>query len=147
MAEWTKEQVEERLIEAADVMKRLPEVRVQGYFNLWPRIVYEFSDLVGQAPPRMKRPVPPPDAITRMEATLEWLAWLDGEDAKLVWMRAEGARWRDICTRFGIARATAHRRWEYALCVLVWRLENRPLPTTWSRRYLTRRARALSGAP
>ena len=30
MADWTREQVEERLIEAADVMKRLPEVRVQG---------------------------------------------------------------------------------------------------------------------
>jgi hypothetical protein len=47
MADWTREQVEERLIEAADVMKRLPEVRVQGYFSVWPKIVYEFGDLVG----------------------------------------------------------------------------------------------------
>ncbi|GAB4119004.1 MAG: hypothetical protein Kow00104_01130 [Rhodothalassiaceae bacterium] len=146
MPEWTKELVEERLIEAADVMKRLPEVRVQGYFNLWPKVIYEFADLVGQEPPRMKRPVPPPDAISRMEETLEWLHWLDGEDAKLVWMRAEGKRWCDICTRFGIARATAHRRWEYGLTVILWRLEKRPLPKSWSRRYLTRRARALSGA-
>ncbi|GER08803.1 hypothetical protein GCM10007972_24590 [Iodidimonas muriae] len=146
MAEWTKEHVEERLIEAADVMKRLPEVRVQGYFNLWPKVIYEFADLVGQAPSRMRRPVPPPDAITRMEATLEWLRWLDGEDARLVWARAEGMRWREICTRFGIARATAHRRQEYGLCVILWRLEKRPLPKSWSRRYLTRRARALSGA-
>jgi hypothetical protein len=28
--------IEERFIEAAEVMKRLPEVRVPGYFNTWP---------------------------------------------------------------------------------------------------------------
>lgn len=41
MDEWTREQVEERLVEAADVLKRLPEPRVQGYFSLWPKIAYE----------------------------------------------------------------------------------------------------------
>ena len=36
MSEWTRELVEERLIEAADVMKRLPNVRVAGFFSTWP---------------------------------------------------------------------------------------------------------------
>jgi hypothetical protein len=36
MAEWTPACVEARLHEAVDVMQRLPEVRVQGYYSLWP---------------------------------------------------------------------------------------------------------------
>ena len=53
MAEWTPEMVEERLIEAAAVLKRLPPVRVGGYFNVWPKMMVEFSDLVGQTPEPM----------------------------------------------------------------------------------------------
>ena len=65
MADWTPTSVEARLHEAADVMKRLPEVRVQGYYSLWPKVLAEFSDQVGQEPPRLKRPPPSPDAISR----------------------------------------------------------------------------------
>ena len=141
--EWTAERVEERLQEAADVMRRLPPVRVQGYFNLWPAIAHDFADRVGQEPHRLRRPPPAPDAITRAEATLLWLRWLEVEDARLVWMRAERARWRQICQRFGMARSTANRRYDYALAVIVWRLERRPLPRAWSQRYLFERARVL----
>jgi hypothetical protein len=47
---WTPSLVEERFVEAAAVMKRLPEVRVPGYFNTWPKMVVEFADRVGQQP-------------------------------------------------------------------------------------------------
>lgn len=144
MDEWTRERVEERLLEAADVMRRLPEVRVQGYYSLWPAMAVEFADLVGQEPPRLKRSPPLPDAITRMETTLTWLRWLEPEDANLVWARADGTPWKGICWRFGIARATANRRWEYALSVIVWRLNRRPIPTKWSREFLVERVRAAS---
>jgi hypothetical protein len=50
---WTPSLVEERFVEAAAVMKRLPEVRVPGYFNTWPRMVVEFADRVGQQPEPM----------------------------------------------------------------------------------------------
>jgi hypothetical protein len=141
---WTPALVEDRFIEAADVMKRLPDVRVPGYFSTWPAVLCEFADLVGQKPVPMRRPRPTADAIDRMEEALQWLRWLKPDEAKLVWMRATGVRWKELCYRFGIARATAHRRWEYALLVVVWRLEGRPLPQKWSRRYLRDRARALS---
>ena len=144
MDEWTRDRVEERLCEAADVMKRLPEVRVQGYFSVWPAIAYEFSDLVGQEPPRMKRPAPAPDAISRMEATLPWLRWLEPDDARLVWARAERTPWKMICWRFGIGRATAHRRWEYALSLIVWRLNGRRVPAKRSRSFLVDRVRSSS---
>jgi len=144
--DWTVASVEARLCEAADVMRRLPPVRVQGYFNTWPAIAPEFSDRVGQEPSHMRRPPPSPDAITRAEATLLWLRWLEVEDARLVWMRAERARWREICQKFGIARSTANRRYDYSLAVIVWRLERRPMPRAWSQRYLFERARALRDA-
>jgi hypothetical protein len=58
---WTPSLIEERFVEAADVMKRLPNVRVPGHFNTWPKMLLEFADLVGQEPPRLRRPPPAPD--------------------------------------------------------------------------------------
>ena len=144
MADWTPTLVEARLDEAADVMKRLPEVRMQGYYSLWPKVLTEFSDLVGQEPPRLKRPPPSPDAITRVEETLGWLRWLEADDTKLAWARAERTPWKMICWRFGVGRATAHRRWEYALSLIAWRLNGRAAPAKRSRRFLVERARLLS---
>jgi Domain of unknown function (DUF6362) len=69
---WTPSLVEERLVEAAAILRRLPEQQIRGYFNTWPKMVYEFGDLIGQEMPRLKRPWPAPDAISRMEATLTW---------------------------------------------------------------------------
>ena len=70
-------------------MRRLPAVRVPGYFNTWPTMMMEFADRVGREPEPMKLPPPSPSAITRMEQTLEWLRWLEGEDVKLVWARSD----------------------------------------------------------
>lgn len=141
---WTPALVEERLIEAAETMKRLPPVRVQGYYNSWPTILREFSDRVGEAPQRLRRPPPAPAAITRMEEALSWLRLLEPDDAKLIYMRAEGLQWKPICWRFGIALATAKRRWHYALCLIAWKLDGRPFHAKTSRRALVERARILS---
>lgn len=144
MAEWTREQVEEQLIEAADVLKRLPEKKVQGYFSVWPDYTYEFGDLVGQEPETMKRPPPLPDAISRMEGTLPWLRWLEPDVARLVWARAERTPWKPICWRFGVSRATACRRWEYGLSVITWKLNGKKVPAKRSRAFLVDRVRSSS---
>ena len=144
MNDWTPEMVEQRLVEAAAVLRRLPAVRVGGYFSTWPKMKVEFSDLVGQTPEPMRLPPPPAAAISRMEATLSWTIGLDPIDAKIVWLRAGGERWKTICWKVGLARATANRRWEYALCVMAWRLNRRPVPSKWSRRFLVDRMKFLS---
>ena len=144
MSEWTREIVEERLIEAADVMKRLPNVRVAGFFSTWPAKRQEFSDLVGQEPQPMRRPAPARDAIDRTEVALPWLQWLEAEDAKLVWMRAEGTPWKAVCWRFGIARLTAHRRYAYALSLIAWRLNGRRVPAKRSRRFVIQSTQRVS---
>ena len=58
MNDWTPEMVEERLIEAASVLRRLPAERGQGYFSTWPTMFVEFGDLVGQTPEPMRLPPP-----------------------------------------------------------------------------------------
>ena len=64
MNDWTPAMVEERLNEAAAVLRRLPAVRVPGYFSTWPKTLVEFSDLVGRAPEPMRLPPPSTAAIT-----------------------------------------------------------------------------------
>jgi len=144
---WTPALVEERLAEAAEVLKRMPTVKVQSYFSLWPKVIAEAGDVASFDPPRLKRPKPSPDAITRMEATLPWLAWLEPEDAKLVWARAERTPWKPICWRFGISRATACRRMEYALSLIAWRLNGQKAPAKRSRAYLVSRVREARPSP
>lgn len=138
--EWTRAQVQDRLESAADVMRQLPSVKPQGYFSAWPEYHHSFADQVGQEP-RMKRPRPSPRAISEAEEAMLWLRWLEPEDAHLVWMRATGSPWKPICWRFGISRATANRRWEYGLSVIVWRLNGRRVPRKRSMEFVVSIAR------
>ena len=126
MAEWTPSMVEARLVEAADVLKRLPEPRIMGYFNTWPEIRRTFDDKVGVEPGPM-RLAPSPEAISRMEETLTWTFGLDATDARIVWLRASRERWKTICWMVGLQRTSAHGRWLYALCAIALQLNGRRL--------------------
>lgn len=118
---WSVDEVAERFREAAQTARRLPPVRVQGYFNTWSAILrqpwetYSGDDVLYRFPPD-------PAAIDRMEETMRWVLWLTEEQRHLVWMRAEERGWRDICRRFVCDRTTAWRRWQKALSVVVDRL-------------------------
>ena len=146
MNDWTPERVEERLIEAVSVLRRLPEPRKQGYFSTWPAMFVEFGDLVGQTPEPMRPPPPSAAAISRMEATLGWMVWLEPIDAKISWLRASGTRWKEICWEVGLARAAAHEHWLYALCVIAWRLNGREGLARLGRRATIVRVRKRGGS-
>ena len=127
MTEWTPSLVEERLSEAAFVLKRLPEPRRQGYFSTWPEVVHSFADKVGQEPKPM-RIIPSPAAISRMEETLSWTVGLDPIDGKIVWLRAYGERLENhLLDGSACQRSAAHEHWLYALCVIAFRLNGRRL--------------------
>ncbi|MBZ0089300.1 MAG: DUF6362 family protein, partial [Thermoanaerobaculia bacterium] len=132
--------------EYAGSKKRLPDVRVPGHFNTWPKMLYEFADLVGQEPPRFTRVRPTAESISRMEETLDWLKWLEPADRKIVWLRAAGERWKTICWKAGLARAAAHEHWVYALCVVAARLNGRKVPTDMSKRRLIETSLATDAA-
>jgi hypothetical protein len=141
---WTPSLVEERLVEAAAILRRLPEQRIRGHFNTWPKTVYEISALVGQEMPRLKPSWPAPDAISRMEETLSWTIGLDQVDAKIVWLRASGVRWKIVCGTVGLARAACHEHWLYALCLIAVRLSGRRMPRNSSRRRIIAEVRAAN---
>jgi hypothetical protein len=143
---WIAPAVEERLEEAADTLRRLPEERVRGYFSTWPPVIRDYWEAFGRGDVRLRLPPPSAAAIDRMDEVLAWLSWLESDDARLVWTRAEGAPWKAICWRFGVSRATAHRRWQYSISVIVWRLNGRRVPAKRSREFLVERAQALSSA-
>ena len=109
-------------------------MRVPGYFNTWPPMIAGFTDRVGQQAEPTRLPPPSPAAISRMEETIAWLRWLKPEHAKLIWARADHTPWKLICWRFGIARATAHRRWQYGLSLIAYRLNGRRVPAKRSHR-------------
>ena len=124
MAEWTPSIVEARLAEAAWVLKRMPEPRLSGYFSTWPEFIYSFADKVEQEPKPM-RVMAAPKAISRMEETLTWTAGLDPIDGKIVWLRAYGTRWKEVCWTVGLQRSAANQHWLYGLSIISLRLNNR----------------------
>jgi hypothetical protein len=133
---WTPLMVEERIVEAADVLRRLPEERVRGYFGVWPEVVHDFADKVGQEPQPMRRPPPSAGAISRMDETLPWLGWIDPVDAKIIWLRASGKPWKTICWTVGLQRSTAHVHWLYGLCVITLHLNRQHVPKRRGRQYV-----------
>ena len=119
MAEWTMDDVAARFAEAAETGRRLPRVRVQGYFNVWPAFVRDgwegFDDKDYEY-----RPLPPtPEAIERMLETMRWVQWLEVEQRHLVWMRSNRYRWEQIGRRFACAARTAQRRYDAAIHLVV----------------------------
>ncbi len=115
---WTTDDVANWLIEAARTAHRLPPVRVQVHFNVWPTIVRtEYERMASDDAPVYRFP-PTPAEVERMLVVMQWVRCLEVEQRKLVWMRAERWRWYDIGKRFGVAPRTAQRHWEVAIQVI-----------------------------
>ena len=110
MPEWARDMVEERIAEAATVLRRLPPVSVAGYFGTWPEIQRTAKELAAAG-----GGAPPPGGAKA------------------------GGGGEKLCYRFGIRRPTAHRRWEYALSVIVWRLNGREMHHRRGRRFVVAR--------
>ena len=136
--EWTRAMVADRLEVAADVMKSLPAVRAQGYFNAWPEYFHSFADQVGQEP-RMRKPLPSPRMISEADEALLWLRWVEKDIAQILWARANRKAWKGICWTHGVSRATASRRHEYGLAVIVWKLNGRAVPRKRSMQFIIQR--------
>ena len=115
-------EVEERLRSAARTLRRLPNVKVQGYFSTWPTIIREPLEIL-QMEPEPLRIKPSMADITEMEEVLfVWLKWLEPEERRLVWLRAERVRWKLICGRFGVGRTKAWEMYRRALAAIAAKL-------------------------
>ena len=84
MAEWVVDDVANRFTEAARTARRLPPVRVQGYFSVWPAFVRtEYERLAGDDAPPLRFP-PSPKEVDQMLEVMRWVQWLDVDQRKLV---------------------------------------------------------------
>ena len=128
MGKWTAKEVAARYEEAIYTLKRLPPVKVQGYFNLWPKMKYTEQELWAMEKLPVRLGPPHPRAISRMEQTLEWITWLEVDERKLVWLRAYKVRWKSICVRMGADRTTVWRYYTIALTKIANRLNGMGVP-------------------
>lgn len=118
---WTENDVAAQFEEAILTLKKLPPVRMQGYFNAWPEVIRTFEEIAASEPTSLRLRATP-DAISRMEQTLKWVTWVKVEERKLIWHRAARQPWKIICWEFGCDRTTAWRRWNLALAKIAARL-------------------------
>jgi len=122
---WNIQQVTDRFQEAAITARRLPPARVQGYAAFWPDINRQSWE--GYADERIVlRFAASPGAIDRFGETVRWLRWLEEEQRRLVWLRAQYVPWREISHRTGLIRKTAWRRYQHALAVVTVNLNGSP---------------------
>ncbi len=113
---WTPQDVADRFKEAARTLRRLPNVRVRGYFNAWPTIIRTAREVLDGEVMPMRLGPPSAEAISRMEETIQWVFFLiDEDDRRLIWLRASGVPWKPICWQLGICRTNAHNKWKAAL--------------------------------
>jgi hypothetical protein len=120
-AGWTGEAVADHFEEAVRTLRKLPPVRVTGYFNAWPEVLRSAKEIAAMEPEPM-RVRPGADAITRLEQTFDWMLWISVEERKLIWLRAARVPWKAITFEFGCDRTTAWRRWTLALTKIASRL-------------------------
>ena len=128
MTEWCTDTVAARLEEAANTGRRLPPVRVQGYYTVWPVFVRQEWETLA-ADEKVYRPFPPsPKDIDRMLEVMRWVQWLEVEQRHLVWMRAKRYGWREIGIRFACCTKTAQRHWHKTMQTLADHLNGHDKP-------------------
>ena len=118
---WTAECVADHFEEAFRTLRKLPPVKVPGFFNAWPDTVRTNREIAAMEPQPI-RIWPSAAAISRLEQTSDWVLWIDEAERKLVWSRAARVPWKQISGEMGCDRTTAWRRWQLALTKIAARL-------------------------
>ncbi len=109
----TVAEVEGRLCEAVDTLKRLPVPDIQRGMTAWPEILRSASEAYGYNDVRTRLAPASAAAIDRLEETLQWLKWLPRKAQQILWSRAEGFSWRRIAKFVGKAPNTC-KAWHLA---------------------------------
>lgn len=95
---WTTLMVRERFAEAAETLRRLPELKHRPSTTYWPDIVREVGK--GDYAVETERDnEPTAREIDDMEEALRWLGWLSQKQTKLVWAVACKRPWWWIASK------------------------------------------------
>lgn len=99
---------------AADVMRRLPPIKMQQVRSSWPRLVYTADELEAQKP----LPVyfhPTAQEIDKMYKILDWYKCLDAFETKLVWKRSCHVPWKIMQLKLRQHRSTLYAKYMQSL--------------------------------
>ena len=102
----TIDEIKENLHFAAQIMRRLPAVKVQGYNCSWPKYCMDADDYKNEKDIWM---MPLPEEITIMENILEWLEYTDYETRRIVWLRSCGMGWKRMSVQTRQSRSNLIR--------------------------------------
>ncbi len=102
---------------------RIPEEKVKGYTSSWPAIKRDEMEILQMEAQPMRIRSSSEDISEMEEVMFVWLRWLDVEERKLVWLRAERVRWKLICGRFGVGRTKAWEMYKHALAMIAKRID------------------------
>ena len=117
----TIDEIKENLRFAAEVMKRMPAVKVQGYFCTWPKFYGLDEDMLDTSEVWLP---PLPNEIQIMEEILEWLKYTSLENRRIAWLKACGMGWKQMEKRYHSSRSTLSRQYRTALKDIKENLEN-----------------------
>jgi hypothetical protein len=96
---WGAAEVRARLKEAAAVLRALAlglRDRPAGLMAHWPDVVRQGFEAYGYDSVRLRPPAPSPAAVSRADAAVLWLLWLEDAPRRIAWARASGIPWRRL---------------------------------------------------
>lgn len=108
----TIDEIKENLVFAAKIMRRLPAVKVQGYFCSWPKFCADEDDIHSSGEAWL---MPLPEEVAKMEEILDWLKFVEVEKRRIVWLRSCGMGWKYISSRTHRGRSSLIRDYNSAL--------------------------------
>ena len=107
---WNEKIVMAYLEDAASIHRRLPEVKVAGYFSLWPETMADdWTRLYDAVNGQNRLGSPMPREVSYHEEIMEWLRWLDRHQQQIVWMRANRIPWKVLTVQFEKNKTTLWR--------------------------------------
>ena len=109
-----------RLERAVDTLARLPRdsgTLPAGVLSAWPEMIRGSRSTVGQTR-RESRACPSPEAIDDLDRVARLLWRVEPHQRRLLWARACGVRWAELCRRARRSRTTLTRDHRLALRAL-----------------------------
>lgn len=122
MIDKNKEKIKSMLEKCAEIMRRMPSAKVQGYRSYWPDIVHSYEERCRW---ENTKPFVAPNKveIAFMEQVLEYYRPLDPCETKLVWLRSERCPWKVICHKLGFCRSYLTAKYDEALAkMILWQI-------------------------
>ena len=114
--QWDEKLVFAHLESAAGIHRRLPEVKVAGYFSLWPETMKDdWTQLYETVNGRSRLGSPMPHEVTYHEEVMAWLRWIPRNEQQIIWMRANRLPWKSLEYEFGMERTKLWRTMNFGL--------------------------------